>query len=183
MVTTMLIIGCAGQPAPCFRPGRLLLRSGALCVTKNLSGAPAPLLENPLNKLTNSFDLPARVLMCIIFIVSGVGKLTQTAYIQAYMAHYGVPVVLVWPAAAFELICGTMLLLGWQTRYVAILLSGWCLLTASIFHTEFSNPTEQIMLMKNLVMAGGFLVLAMHGAPRMSLDARSKQLTPSVASA
>jgi len=91
--------------------------------------------------------------MALLFLISGISKLTGVAFTQAYMAAFGVPVALLWPAAAFEIACGTLLLSGLWTRPVAVLLTGWCLLTAVIFHTAFSDPIMLMMFLKNITMA------------------------------
>jgi putative oxidoreductase len=127
-----------------------------------------------MSKLTHWVEFPARLLLASIFIISGFVKLTLSGAMQHYMEAYGVPGVLVWPAAIFELSTGLLLILGWWVRPVSILLAGWCLLTASIFHTAWSDQTQLMMFLKNLVMAGGFLILFKHGASSLALDARNK---------
>ena len=123
-----------------------------------------------MNGVYRWIDLPARLLMAALFLMSGVGKLLDSAAIEAYMRAYGVPGMLVWPAAAWEIGSGLLLALGLGTRWIAAPLAGWCLLTAAIFHTNFADHTAQLMFFKNMVMAGGFLVLARTGAPGLSLD-------------
>jgi putative oxidoreductase len=123
-------------------------------------------MDEIVDHVTRRIDLPARLLMALLFLVSGAGKLIETAALQAYMAAYGVPGVLIWPAAALELVGGTLLALGLVLRPVALVLAGWCLLTAAIFHTAWSDQVQQLMFLKNLTMAGGFLVLARHGSRR-----------------
>ena len=117
-------------------------------------------------------DLPARVLMSLLFLASGFGKLAAVGATQQYMAAYGVPPVLLWPAAALELAGGVLLVLGLWLRPLALVLAGWCLLTAAIFHTAFSDQTQMVMFLKNMTMAGGFLILARAGAPAFGLDGR-----------
>lgn len=117
-------------------------------------------------------DAPARLLMSALFLLSGISKLTAVSATQGYMAAYGVPAVLLWPAAAFEIGSGTLLLLGLWTRPLGVLLAGWCLLTASIFHTAFADQNQLINFLKNLTMAGGFLLLSRAGATGLSLDGR-----------
>jgi putative oxidoreductase len=87
---------------------------------------------------------PARALLAIIFLVSGTGKLASVEPTQKYMEAYGVPGYLIYPAAAFEIGSGAALLTGWQLRDLGIMLAGWCLLTASIFHTDFKDQNQQI---------------------------------------
>jgi putative oxidoreductase len=107
-----------------------------------------------------TFRAPARFLMSLLFILSGISKLTSVAQTQAYMEAYGVPGKLLWPAAALEISGGTLILIGQFTMPVAVILSGWCLLTASIFHMDLKDQTQLIMFLKNMAMAGGFLILA-----------------------
>ena len=121
---------------------------------------------------TRYVDLPARVLLSLLFLVSGAGKLTAVAATQAYMASYGLPPELVWPAAALELASGVLLLLGLWLRPLGLLLAGWCMVTALIFHTKFSDQMQMINFLKNMAMAGGFLLLSKTDAPHLGLDGR-----------
>jgi uncharacterized membrane protein YphA (DoxX/SURF4 family) len=77
-------------------------------------------------------------------LVTETTKVTEMTAIQAYMHAYGVPGMLVWPVACFEYAAGLCLFLGYRARPVAILLAGWCLLTALIFHRQFSD-LDQLM--------------------------------------
>jgi putative oxidoreductase len=72
---------------------------------------------------------------------------------------------------ALELGGGIAILLGVLTRLTALALAGFCVLSGVIFHGG-DDPMQQILLMKNLAMAGGFLVLAARGAGAFSIDAR-----------
>jgi len=105
-------------------------------------------------------DAGLRFAMALLFLVSATTKVTETTTIQAYMHAYGVPETLVWPAACFEYVAGLCLLLGYRARPVAVALAGWCLLTALIFHRQFSDLDQLMNFFKNLTMAGGFLWLA-----------------------
>ena len=116
-------------------------------------------------------DLPARGLMSLLFLVSGYGKLSQNAATQAYMNLHGVPGLLSVPAAAWELVAGLSLLLGLWIRPLAMLLAGWCVLTAVIFHTAFADQNQLMNFLKNMTMAGGFLLIARARPSAFSLDA------------
>jgi putative oxidoreductase len=87
------------------------------------------------------------------------------------MHAYGVPGVLVWPAACFEYAAGLCLFLGYRARPVAVLLVGRCLLAALIFHRQFSDRDQLMNFFKNLTMAEDF-----YGWPRLTRVARA--LTP-----
>jgi putative oxidoreductase len=100
-------------------------------------------------------EAPLRLLMALLFLVSATTKVTGTAAIQAYMQTYGVPEVLVWPAAAWECAAGALLLVGFLLRPISVLLAGWCLLTAAIFHTKFSDLDQLMNFFKNMTMAAG----------------------------
>jgi putative oxidoreductase len=113
-----------------------------------------------------------RLLLSVMFILGGIGKFGDLAGTGAYMQSAGVPSALALPAAAFELLAGLAILIGWQTRAVALLLAGFCILTALLFHRDFANQMMMIMFMKNLGLAGGFLTLYAHGAGALSFDAR-----------
>jgi putative oxidoreductase len=117
-------------------------------------------------------DAPARLLMSALFLLSGIGKLTAVSATQGYMTAHGVPAVLLWPAAAFEIGSGALLLLGLWTRPLGVLLAGWCLLTVAIFHTAFADQNQLINFLKDLAMAGGFLLLARAGATGFGLGGR-----------
>jgi putative oxidoreductase len=125
-----------------------------------------------LLSLTKWVDAPARVLMSLLFLISGVGKLAAVVPTQAFMEQYGVPGVLIWPAAIWEIGSGILLLTGLWIRPLSILLAGWCLLTAAIFHTAWADQTQMIMFLKNMTMAGGFLILARAGAPGLGFDGK-----------
>lgn len=122
-------------------------------------------------QFTKYADAPARALMAAIFVLSGLGKLGAVVATQTYMAMFSVPPVLIWPTIAFEIGGGLLLLIGLWTRPVALLLSGFCLVTAAVFHTAFADQIQMIMFLKNVAMAGGLLLLAKDGAPRFSVGA------------
>lgn len=121
-------------------------------------------------KLSAYADAPARALMAAIFILSGVGKLGAVTATQGYMKAYGISSELLVPTIAFEIGTGVLLLIGLGTRIVAVLLAGFSLMTAAIFHSDFSDQIQTIMFLKNLAMTGGFLAIAAHGAAGLSLD-------------
>jgi putative oxidoreductase len=107
--------------------------------------------------------------MALLFLISATTKVTQTTAVQAY----GVPGMLVWPAAGFEYAAGLCLFLGYRARWVAVLLAGWCLLTALIFRRQFSDLDQLMNFFKNLTMAGGYLWLAKADLGGARVDAPS----------
>jgi putative oxidoreductase len=115
-----------------------------------------------------------RVLLSLIFIVSGIGKIGAYAGTQSYMDSMGVPGMLLPLVIALEVLGGLAIVLGWQARIVAFLLAGFCLLSAVLFHADLGDQGQQIQFLKNLGLAGGFLLIVAHGAGAWSLDGRRK---------
>ena len=75
-------------------------------------------------------------------------------------------------AIAVELGCGSLLILGYRTRIVAIVFALFCLTTAICFHAHFNDPNQTFHFIKNLIMTGGLLQIVANGAGAISLDSR-----------
>ncbi len=116
--------------------------------------------------------LAARILLAVLFIVAGLGKLGNVQGFAAYMASGGVPAFLAWPVIAFELLGGLALALGWRTVWVALALGAFSLATAVLYHLDPADQMQMTIFFKNLGLAGGYLALALIGPGRYSLDAR-----------
>jgi putative oxidoreductase len=115
--------------------------------------------------------LIGRLALSLIFILSGFGKLqAYTATTQSLIAH-GLPGGLL-PLVIFaELGGGLAVLTGFLTRWAALGLFAFCLLTAFFFHNEPADHAQWLDFMKDIAIAGGFLVLAVHGPGTIALDA------------
>lgn len=111
-----------------------------------------------------------RVLLSLIFIVAGAQKIFAYAGTQQFMESAGVPGLLLPAVIALELGGGIAILAGFMTRWVALALAGFSLLSALLFHLDFGNQVQMVMLMKNLAIAGGFLALAAAGPGAFALD-------------
>jgi putative oxidoreductase len=118
--------------------------------------------------------LIGRVLLSIIFVISGFGKLTDISGTAAYFAMYHLPAagVVAVIAGLIELLGGLAILIGFQTRIAAWVLAIFSVATALIAHTNWADMMELINFQKNLAMAGGFLLLAVYGPGALSVDAR-----------
>ncbi|QWF18476.1 DoxX family protein [Lysobacter capsici] len=114
----------------------------------------------------------ARVMMALIFILSGLSKIGAPEATRGYMEAMHLPGALLWPTIVFEIGSGALIVLGYRTRIVALLLAGFSLLTAAVFHHQFADQIQMIMFLKNIAIAGGFLLLASVGAGGLSLDAK-----------
>lgn len=119
--------------------------------------------------------LIGRFLMALIFIVAGASKIGNYAGTQEYMQAMGVPGAVLPLVILTELGGGLAIFFGLKTRIVAILLAGFSVVSGVIFHHNFADQVQAIMFMKNLAMAGGFLVLAASGAGAISLDEKFRK--------
>jgi putative oxidoreductase len=115
-----------------------------------------------------------RLLMSSLFVWAGFGKLMNPSGTAQYFASYHLPVpdVLVWIVIIIELIGGLMILVGFQTRWVALVLAIFCLITGFAIHLPAGDLPNMINFYKNLVMAGGFLYVFAYGAGALSVDNR-----------
>ena len=111
-----------------------------------------------------------RLLLSMIFIFSGFTKITGYAATQGYMEAMGVPGMLLPLVIAVELLGGIAILLGFKARLVAILMAGFSIISALLFHQFWIDESQMNPFMKNIAMAGGFLMIFAHGAGAYSID-------------
>jgi putative oxidoreductase len=123
--------------------------------------------------------LLGRVLLAFMFILSGWGKLNDIPSAMAYTASGGLLGIAVLPAIAIEILGGLAVLVGWQTRWAALALAVFCVLSGLLYHyvpgkglEGVERGREMVNFEKNLAIAGGFLVLSVMGPGSISLDAR-----------
>lgn len=134
-----------------------------------------PSLQNPLT-------LVARVLLALMFLLGGYGKLgAGFAGTVGYIGSVGLPAasVLAALAAAVELVGAVLLIIGYQTRWAALALALFTLAANVFFHNYWAMPADkqmvnQLMFLKNLAVAGGMLALVAWGAGAWSLDAKRR---------
>jgi putative oxidoreductase len=121
--------------------------------------------------------LAGRILLALIFVLSGFEKLMSPAGTMKMMAAHGLPIV---PAAfaltiLMEFGCGLLLVVGYKARWAAILIFLWFIPVTLIFHaTGIHEMIQQIMLLKNISIMGGLLMVASFGAGAISLDGRDE---------
>ena len=116
----------------------------------------------------------ARIMLSLMFVTYGINKISGYAGTQGYMEAMGVPGALLPLVIALEILGGLAVMLGWHTRIAAFLLAGFTLLSAFIFHANFGDQMQMIMFMKNISIAGGFLMIVALGGGAFALDNRAK---------
>jgi putative oxidoreductase len=128
-----------------------------------------------VNKLQSIAAPGGRILISFMFIYYGLTKIGSYTGTQGYMEAMGVPGALLPLVIAFEILGGLAVLLGWHARVAAFLLAGFSLLSALIFHSNLEDQMQMIMFMKNVAIAGGFLMIVATGAGAYALDNRSQR--------
>jgi putative oxidoreductase len=133
------------------------------------------------DKFQNQLALVARILLALLFLTAGFGKIGGFAGTAGYIASKGLPLPELGAAIAVVVEFGGALALiaGFQTRIVALVMAVFTVATGVIFHNYWAMPADQVMVnqimfMKNLSIAGGLLMLTAFGAGALSLDAKRR---------
>ncbi len=127
---------------------------------------------NDSSTLTASIDLAGRIGLAAIFLLAGLNKIQHFDGNAQYMTSAGLPEFLLPAVIVLEIVGAAFIIAGFQLRITALILAGFTALTALMFHNNLADQIQFLMFFKNIAIAGGFLVLAAHGAGRFSLDAR-----------
>ncbi len=134
-----------------------------------------------MNALNYYGPLVGRILIALIFVFAGFGKITGFEGTVGYIASKGMPLpqLAAIGAIIIELGGGIMLVLGWKTHWAAAALFLFTGLAALIFHNFWAATPDQaqnqmIHFMKNLAIMGGILFVMVHGAGALSLDKENK---------
>ena len=117
-------------------------------------------------------ELIGRIFISLIFLVAGAGKILNYEGTIGYMESFGVPGYLLIPAIIIEILFPLLIIVGYKTKFSAIILALFAILLAVIFHTDFSNQMQLMSFLKNFAIAGGFLIIFVRGAGKYSIDQR-----------
>lgn len=126
---------------------------------------------------SDGMALVGRILLALLFIWSGWGKLNGFSGTVGFIGSQGLPMpqVLAAIAIAVELGGGILLLIGLKTRWVAMALVLFLIVITPIFHNFWNAPAAQVQMqeinfLKNVAIMGGILMVAAFGPGRLSVD-------------
>ena len=120
--------------------------------------------------MINILDLLGRILISALFFLNGIFKINNYEGAISWMESFDIPGILLIPAIILETLGPLLIIVGYQTKIAAALLSLFCFATAIIFHNDFSNQMQLTSFLKNIALAGGFIFLFVNGAKGISID-------------
>ena len=115
-------------------------------------------------------EVLGRILLSSLFLIEGVRKFFFQEETIMYMEEYGVAEILFFPSLILEILFPILLIIGYKTRISALIMALFTLTVAIIFHTDFENQMELIIFLKDIAIAGGFLIIAANEPKICSID-------------
>ncbi len=125
--------------------------------------------------MANILDLLGRILISGLFFLNGIFKINNYEATIDWIENFDIPGILLIPAIILEVLGPILIVLGYQTKITAALLSLFCLATAIIFHYDFVDQMQLTSFLKNIALAGGFLFLVVNGAKDLSIDKKFRK--------
>ncbi|MEJ2513785.1 MAG: DoxX family protein [Gammaproteobacteria bacterium] len=125
-----------------------------------------------MERLSPWIELAARLLLVAMFLIAGFDKISGYEGTQQFMQSKGVPGALLPVVIALEIAGGLAVAIGYRTRIAALLLAGFTLVATLLFHGNVGDSTQMLFFLKNLGVAGGLLLLVVHGAGPLSADSK-----------
>ena len=111
-----------------------------------------------------------RALLSALFLIEGIGKISMQEDVIMYMEDYGVPGILFVPATILEILFPLFLIVGYKTKWAAAVMALFTFAVAIIFHTNFNEGMQLMFFLKDVAIAGGFLIIVAFGPGKISLD-------------
>ena len=124
--------------------------------------------------MVNVLDLIGRIFISALFLISAFNKIFNLDGSMGWMEEFGVPGFLIFPAIAVEIILPVLVIVGYQARIAAGILAIFCLVTAFLFHFDFSNQSQLVSFLKNIGLAGGFIFIVANGTKDWAVDKEKK---------
>ena len=124
--------------------------------------------------MANVLDLIGRIFISALFLISAYNKVFNLEGSMGWMEGFGIPGFLIFPAIAIEIILPVLVIVGYRARFAAGVLAVFCLMTAFLFHFDFSDQSQLVSFLKNIGLAGGFLFIVANGTKDWAVDREKK---------
>ena len=124
--------------------------------------------------MSNLIDFIGRIFISALFLLSAYNKIFSIDGTMSWMEGFGIPGLLLYPTIVLEIILPLFIIVGYQARFSASLLAIFCIVTAFIFHYDFTDQTQTIAFLKNIGLAGGFLFIVCNGTKDWAIDVKKK---------
>ena len=111
-----------------------------------------------------------RLFLSGLFLIEGFGKISIQEDVIMYMEDYGVPGILFLPALVLEILFPLLLIVGYKTKWTASVMALFTFTVPIIFHTDFSESMQLMLFLKDIAIAGGFMIIIVNGPGKISLD-------------
>ena len=115
-------------------------------------------------------DILGRIFLSTIFIIEGLRKLFFQEQTIEFMEAYGIPGILFFPSVIFEILFPLLIIVGYKTKVASLVMILFIFTVTIIFHTNFSNEMQLIAFLKNIAIAGGFLIIFARSTGKYSID-------------
>ena len=122
-------------------------------------------------------ELFGRIFLSVLFLAEGIRKFLFQEETIMYMEDFGVPEILFFPSIFVEILFPLLLIIGYKTKIASLVMALFTLTVAIIFHTNFNNGMEMTFFLKDLAIAGGFIIIFVNGAGLLSIDHMQKSKT------
>lgn len=120
--------------------------------------------------MANFLDFIGRIFISALFLLSAYNKILNFSGTMNWMEGFGIPGFLLGPTIALEIILPLLIIIGYQTKLASTILFLFSIATAFIFHSDFSNQVEMIAFLKNIGLAGGFIIIAVNGPKDWAIE-------------
>ena len=124
--------------------------------------------------MSSLLDLIGRVFISVLFLLSAYSKILNYSETVNWMEGFGVPGFLLIPTIALEIILPLFIIIGYKTRFSSIILAFFSITTAIIFHSDFADQMQMISFLKNIGLAGGFILVAVNGPKNWAIESKKK---------
>ena len=115
-------------------------------------------------------EIIGRIFLSAVFLIAGVNKIFNYEGTTAYMEGFGVPDFLYIPAIILEILFPLLIIIGYQTKISALIMEIFNVSLAIIFHTDFIEGMQMMFFLKDIAIAGGFMIIVAYGPGKISLD-------------